>query len=150
MRSGRSGLAFISHATWEQLTNKVSTECNHIIGILCPLKRRVCLVSTSHHKFDTRFSDNVTYRVERVCWFARLFSGIRCARDSSLNSVDICQLGLVFDERARKWLEYGKGIILTHVLEFGEGRDSDTDSVGTNGIGDGIEHSERESESVLE
>lgn len=46
--------------------------------------------------------------------------------------------------------ESGERVLHTHALEFGEGRHSDTDTFGTNGVADGVKNTKRESNSVLE
>lgn len=44
----------------------------------------------------------------------------------------------------------GERVLHTHALEFGEGRHSDTDALGTNGVADGVKNTKGESHSVLE
>lgn len=157
-RLGKSGLAtfVISHSPYryacarEGLTDEVSSESDEIFRIiLSMLESSIGHVSASRDKSDTfplvenDFPDGVqiVLGVPLVLW----------GQDTpTLDRMNEGKLRLSLNDCLSPGDESGERVLHTHALEFGEGRHSDTDTFGTNGVADGVKNTKRESNSVLE
>lgn len=106
--------------------------------------------SSGNNELDSSTVKNLTDGRQCVLCPSQVLRCILRSVGSWLHSVNKCQRWLSFDDGLGPGDEEGQGVGLTHALEAGEGRHSDADTFGADGITDGIENPQWEAETVLE
>lgn len=155
-RLGKSGLATFLLVIYppkpyvQELTDEVSSESDKVLRVLLGmLQGSVGHVSASSHKPNTLplvendFPDGVQSVLDEP--FV-----LRCHETPALYCVNIGKRGLSLNDCLGPGNKSSERVLHTHALEFGEGRHSNTDTLGTNSVADGVKDTEGEPHSILD
>lgn len=114
------------------------------------LDGRLWQESSGNNELDSGTVKNLTDRRQCVLCPSQVLRCILRSIGSWLHGVDKCEGWLSLNDSLGPRNEESQGVGLTHTLEAGEGRHSNADTFGTDGLADGIENPQWEAEAVLD